>query len=299
MVVGLNTGSILELGSYLFTPTLAQIVNVGFGPAGILGLGIACGGAALYFLRSVRPELARDHDIFFAAVGLLCGGILFFQGWRLDPILLFGQLLLTGASVFFAVESIRLRQVATTQAKRSTPIFEEDQPYPTQRDHYAELDEFEPAYDEPRPPRIRGTEDPSARRAYVDELAGENRSRRSGKRRSTSGSGTRKQRPRSEPPSSRDPRSPEGSEPTRRSPTSGYANPADTGTNRGKRASVNDERSNTRSTKGRVDSANRRSRPRPAPTPPDDYVDFQPIDYTDSEEDNSTNFDDFGDDKRS
>lgn len=97
---------------------LAQMVNVGFGPGGILGILIAVSGAGLYFLRSVRPELARDHDIFFAAVGVLCGGILFFQGWRLDPILMFGQLLLTGSAVFFAVESIRLRGLQQSKLGR-------------------------------------------------------------------------------------------------------------------------------------------------------------------------------------
>ena len=58
----------------------------------------------LYFMRSFKPALARDYDVFFAAIGLLCGGILFFQGWRLDPILQFGQFLLAGTTVFFAYE---------------------------------------------------------------------------------------------------------------------------------------------------------------------------------------------------
>jgi hypothetical protein len=83
-----------------------------------------CGGG-LYFLRSFKPALARDYDVFFAAIGLLCGGILFFQGWRLDPILQFGQFLLAGTTVFFAYESVRLRGVATDQARRST-YFDDD-----------------------------------------------------------------------------------------------------------------------------------------------------------------------------
>ncbi|MFM7549699.1 MAG: Ycf66 family protein, partial [Cyanobacteriota bacterium] len=72
---------------------------------------------------------ARDYDVFFAAVGLLCGGILFFQGWRLDPILQFGQFLLAGTTVFFAYESVRLRGVTTEQARRSS-FFEDDEPAP-------------------------------------------------------------------------------------------------------------------------------------------------------------------------
>ena len=76
-------------------------------------------------MRSFKPALARDYDVFFAAIGLLCGGILFFQGWRLDPILQFGQFLLAGTTVFFAYESVRLRGVATDQARRSSYFDEE------------------------------------------------------------------------------------------------------------------------------------------------------------------------------
>jgi len=81
-------------------------------------------GAGLYF-RSVRPELSRDHDIFFAAMGLLCGFILLFQGWRANFVWSAPP---EWISYFFAVESIRLRGVATEQAKRNTPIVDEDRP---------------------------------------------------------------------------------------------------------------------------------------------------------------------------
>ena len=50
----------------------------------------------------------------------------FFQGWRLDPIQQVGIFLLTGSTVFFAYESVRLRGVATDQARRSS-YFEDDQ----------------------------------------------------------------------------------------------------------------------------------------------------------------------------
>ena len=95
------------------------MVNASLNWASIVGIVLAVGGALLYFLRSFKPALARDYDVFFAAIGLLCGGILFFQGWRLDPILQFGQFLLAGTTVFFAYESVRLRGVATEQARRS------------------------------------------------------------------------------------------------------------------------------------------------------------------------------------
>ena len=102
------------------------MVNASLNWASIVGIVLAVCGGGLYFLRSFKPALARDYDVFFAAIGLLCGGILFFQGWRLDPILQFGQFLLAGTTVFFAYESVRLRGIATDQARRSS-FFEEDQ----------------------------------------------------------------------------------------------------------------------------------------------------------------------------
>lgn len=118
-----------------------------------MGIVLAVGGAGLYFLRSFKPALARDYDVFFAAIGLLCGGILFFQGWRLDPILQFGQFLLAGTTVFFAYESVRLRGVATDQARRSS-YFDEEPEDPTRMtgaglrggwdDSYDQFDQSQP-----------------------------------------------------------------------------------------------------------------------------------------------------------
>ncbi len=107
-------------------------------------------GAGLYFLRSFKPALARDYDVFFAAIGLLCGGILFFQAWRLDPILQFGQFLLAGTTVFFAYESVRLRGISADQARRSSYFDDEpDSPGINPRestewnDNYESYDKFE------------------------------------------------------------------------------------------------------------------------------------------------------------
>ncbi|MBR8830714.1 MAG: hypothetical protein N5P05_000786 [Chroococcopsis gigantea SAG 12.99] len=150
------------------------MVNFGLNSASILGIFLAVGGAGLYFMRSIRPELSRDHDIFFAAVGLLCGLILLFQGWRLDPILQFGQFLLTGAAVFFAVETVRLRGLTTEQARRNSPLVDER---PVSREYRAELEQLEPYDYEPEEPyetnnrRLRGYEDPRPNRSssYSDE----------------------------------------------------------------------------------------------------------------------------------
>ncbi len=147
------------------------MVNFGLNAAAILGLFLAVAGAGLFFLRSIRPELARDYDIFFAAVGLLCGVILLFNGWRLDPILQFGQFLLTGTSIFFAFESIRMRGVATEQARRNTTTVDRDRPVSRTRVYTeAELDKIDPydnVYDGVQPnyssPRLRGYEEPQPR----------------------------------------------------------------------------------------------------------------------------------------
>ncbi|ACK72388.1 Ycf66 family protein [Gloeothece citriformis PCC 7424] len=160
------------------------MVNFGLNSASILGIFLAVAGAGLYFLRSVRPELSRDHDIFFAAVGLLCGLILLFQGWRLDPILQFGQFLLTGSTIFFAVETIRLRGVATEQARRSSPIVE-DRPvsdaYSYNNSYQeAELEALEPYEDEryATRQRLKGTDYRGSNRSTYDEEPRTSRSRR-------------------------------------------------------------------------------------------------------------------------
>lgn len=145
------------------------MVNFGLTAASLLGIFLALAGASLYFMRSVRPELSRDHDIFFAAVGLLCGFILLFQGWRVPPILQFSDLLLSGSAIFFAVESIRLRKVATEQARKNTPTVDRERPVSRTRVYTeAELDRIE-ADEYPstkvnyNSPRLRGYEEPQPR----------------------------------------------------------------------------------------------------------------------------------------
>ena len=130
------------------------MVNASLNWASIVGIVLAVCGGGLYFLRSFKPALARDYDVFFAAIGLLCGGILFFQGWRLDPILQFGQFLLAGTTVFFAYESVRLRGVATDQARRSS-YFDEDPISDGPRNSRGRFDEDYNRFDESERPSRR------------------------------------------------------------------------------------------------------------------------------------------------
>lgn len=269
----------------LMQPILAQVAFGGTWSS-ILGIGLAGSGIALYALRSLRPKLARDHDIFFAAVALLCGGILFFQGWRQDPILQFGQFLLTGSAVFFAVESIRLRGIATEQAKKNTPI--EDYERPVSRSYSAyqeaqfeELDDFENRRTQRR--QIRPARDTRASREDYDEPRPRRTSRSSDDSVGPS-SGTR--------------RRPTRTRPDRNVSDYSETRDADTGDDRPLRT-----RSGSTSRTGASASGSRPRRPRPVADseplqerdrgrdrprdeeiPPSEYVDFRPVD--DDEEDN-------------
>jgi hypothetical protein len=85
------------------------MINVGFGPNILLGVFIIFCVLGLYFLRTVKYELSRDVDIFFTTLGLIYSSILIIHGWRLDPILLFGQILIIITLLSIGWENIRLR----------------------------------------------------------------------------------------------------------------------------------------------------------------------------------------------
>ena len=85
------------------------MINISFSPNIILGIILIIGVTLLYLLRLVKPEVARDEDIFFATIGLLYSWILVVHGWRLDPILLFSQVLIITSLLVAGWENIRLR----------------------------------------------------------------------------------------------------------------------------------------------------------------------------------------------
>lgn len=294
------------------------MVNVGLNSGSLLGFLLAIAGAGLYFLRSVRPELARDHDIFFAAIGLLCGFILIFQGWRLDPILQFGQVLLAGSTIFFAIESIRLRGVATEQAKRNTPIVDEERTVSRRYYQEAELDEYEPL-EEDLPP-VRGRIRPSAdSRPSRDPYESESRRRpasnsRSRGDRSDSRSDSRSERGNSASSLDRSSRNrrprPESSredwgevsvdweeKPSRR-PSGGSS-----GSSSRRPSNISDEdRETPRRPRRSRPTGEAPSRRRPeADSSPADYVDYQPVNYTEGyseDSDRPTPEDDRAEDNR-
>lgn len=93
------------------------MVNIGFGTNLVLGFFFVLGVTILYLVRIVRPELARDEDIFFTTLGLIYSCILIIHGWRLDPILLFSQVLIISMSLAAGWENIRLRGLVAKKVK--------------------------------------------------------------------------------------------------------------------------------------------------------------------------------------
>nr|QWZ47639.1 hypothetical chloroplast RF66 [Plagiomnium acutum] len=102
------------------------MIHIELGPSTIVGIGLIIVGILLYALRIRELNVSRDYDSFFSSIGLLCGGILIFQGWRLDPILLLSQILLSGTAIFFIAESLYLRNNKfnfTTFSKKKKKFF--------------------------------------------------------------------------------------------------------------------------------------------------------------------------------
>lgn len=105
------------------------MINVELSPATYLGVVLIGSGITLLQIRNQKPVLSRDTDIIAACISILAGGILIFQvlqcatlhllvcasqytrvqGWRLDPILLFEQLLIASTAIAFGIEALRLR----------------------------------------------------------------------------------------------------------------------------------------------------------------------------------------------
>lgn len=87
------------------------MIHMELAPSTLLGLCLTMAGILLYLIRIKKKTLSRDYDLFFSSVGCLCGGILIFQGWRLDPILLLCQMMSGGTAIFFIAETVWLRNI--------------------------------------------------------------------------------------------------------------------------------------------------------------------------------------------
>jgi hypothetical protein len=65
----------------------------------------------------LNPKLQEMKISFFATIGFLYSCILMVHGWRLDPILLFSQVLIIVTVLVTGWENIRLRGLIANMAK--------------------------------------------------------------------------------------------------------------------------------------------------------------------------------------
>ena len=90
------------------------MVNASLNWASIVGIVLVLFALFLLFLSNQKPKLAGGYDSILSISCLLCGFILFFQGWRLDPILQFGQFLLSSIVIFLGYQNLKLRRALVT-----------------------------------------------------------------------------------------------------------------------------------------------------------------------------------------
>lgn len=87
------------------------MINIIVEPALLLGVSFAIAMIFFYSLRFINPDLATDWDIFITTLGIVYSSILIIHGWRLDPILLFSQVLLVFITFSFCWILIRQREI--------------------------------------------------------------------------------------------------------------------------------------------------------------------------------------------
>jgi len=82
-----------------------NVLMIGFNLSSLLGICLIIFSVGLILV----PHRRHKGDFILVAMIGLTGGILFFQGWRQDPILQFGQLILGTTTVFYFVQDIKER----------------------------------------------------------------------------------------------------------------------------------------------------------------------------------------------
>jgi hypothetical protein len=87
------------------------MINIIVEPALLLGVLFAMVMILLYSLRFFYPDLSTDWDIFVTTLGIVYSIILIVHGWRLDPILIFSQVLLVSITFSFCWILIRQREM--------------------------------------------------------------------------------------------------------------------------------------------------------------------------------------------
>lgn len=87
------------------------MLNIILEPTLLLGGCFALFMILLYSVRFINPNLSTDWDIFIITLGLVYSSVILVHGWRLDPILLFSQILITFISISFGWILIRQREI--------------------------------------------------------------------------------------------------------------------------------------------------------------------------------------------
>jgi hypothetical protein len=87
------------------------MINIIVEPALLIGVLFAVAMILLYSLRFYNPNLSTEWDIFITTLGIVYSAIIIIHGWRLDPILLFSQVLLVFITFSFCWISIRQREI--------------------------------------------------------------------------------------------------------------------------------------------------------------------------------------------
>ncbi len=87
------------------------MINIIVEPTLLLGGIFAVLMIAFYSLRFLKSELSTDWDLFIITLGLVYSLILAVHGWRLDPILLFSQVLIIFISFYGFWILIRQREI--------------------------------------------------------------------------------------------------------------------------------------------------------------------------------------------
>ncbi|KAL3146497.1 hypothetical protein ABBQ32_000750 [Trebouxia sp. C0010 RCD-2024] len=127
------------------------MINVDGSPPLFLGAGMIAAGAVLYQFRNSRPYVTKDFDIVLSCIAIFAGGILVFQGWRLDPLLLFGQLLTAGAALSFGVEALRLREIVYKKELSEASAYDAQAAEAGQDPRYPDALPLPPSWDQPQP----------------------------------------------------------------------------------------------------------------------------------------------------
>lgn len=85
------------------------MINISFGFCTFLCIPLIIGIFILLFARITSPEIAKDQDILFSTCSFFYIFIITIQGWKLDPILIFSQLLIVIVILGIGLENLRLR----------------------------------------------------------------------------------------------------------------------------------------------------------------------------------------------